>query len=363
MFAMGAPVLSTTWPIKWAFTGSLDLARALRYGPTMNCWSVRLALLVISTLAFPCFCPAPLIYRAGEGWTYEAVGSEGKWQRARAKDQLEVAQQAFGKKDYSLALKAARATVKKWPLSDYAPQAQYLVGQCYEAKKQDEKAFAEYQKVLEKYPKIENYQEIIKRQYEITNRYLGGQWFKLWGYIPFFPSMEKTTVMYEKLIKNGPYSEVAAQAQMNIGTASEKRSDFPTAVKAYERAADRYNDKQQVAADATYKAGLAYNKQAKTAEYDQGIAGKAIATFTDFIALYPQDPRVPAAQKIIDGLKLEQAQGSFKIAQYYEKTKRWKAAQVYYNEVLVKDPNSPFAAEAKLRIDILKIRTSAPPPK
>ena len=152
--------------------------------------------------------------------------------------------------------------------------------------------------------------------------------------------------MYEKLIKNGPYSDVAAQAQMNIGAASEKRSDFPTAVKAYERAADRYNDKLQVAADALYKAGLAYHKQAKTAEYDQGIAGKAIATFTDFIALYPEDPRVPAAQKIMDALRLEQAQGSFKIAKYYEKTKRWNGALVYYNEVLVKDPNSPFAAES-----------------
>ena len=329
----------------------------------MNRWSVRLALVVICTMAFPHFCPAPLIYRAGEGWTYEQVGSEGKWQRTRAKDQLEVAQQAFTKKDYSLALKASRATVKKWPLSDYAPQAQYLVGQCYEAKKQDEKAFAEYQKVLEKYPKIENYQEILKRQYEIANRFLGGQWFKLWGYVPFFPSMEKTTAMYEKLIKNGPYSDVAAQAQMNIGAASEKRADFPTAVKAYERAADRYNDKTKIAADAFYKAGLAYNKQAKTAEYDQGIAGKAIATFTDFIALYPEDTRVPEAQKMIDALKVEQAHGSFKIAKYYEKTKRRNGALVYYNEVIVKDPNSPFAAEAKQRIDYLKSLTPAATPK
>ena len=329
----------------------------------MNRWSVRLALVVICTMAFPHFCPAPLIYRAGEGWTYEQVGSEGKWQRTRAKDQLEVAQQAFTKKDYSLALKAARATVKKWPLSDYAPQAQYLVGQCYEAKKQDEKAFAEYQKVLEKYPKIENYQEILKRQYEIANRFLGGQWFKLWGYVPFFPSMEKTTAMYEKLIKNGPYSDVAAQAQMNIGAASEKRADFPTAVKAYERAADRYNDKTKIAADAFYKAGLAYNKQAKTAEYDQGIAGKAIATFTDFIALYPEDTRVPEAQKMIDALKVEQAHGSFKIAKYYEKTKRRNGALVYYNEVIVKDPNSPFAAEAKQRIDYLKSLTPVATPK
>src|SRR5215475_1759457 len=97
--------------------------------------------------------PAPLIYTPGEGWTYEAVGGEGNWQRTRAKDQLIVAQDLFDKKDYSTALKAANRTVKVWPLSDYAPQAQFIVGQCYEAKGMDERAFKEYGKVLENYPK------------------------------------------------------------------------------------------------------------------------------------------------------------------------------------------------------------------
>ncbi|HWH70391.1 MAG TPA: hypothetical protein VNT26_13475, partial [Candidatus Sulfotelmatobacter sp.] len=98
----------------------------------MNCRSIRLLLILVCLLAFPFRSPAPLIYTPGEGWTYEPVGGEGKWQRPRAKDQLEVAQTAFDKHDYSLALKAARRVVRVWPLSDYAPQAQQLVGRCYE---------------------------------------------------------------------------------------------------------------------------------------------------------------------------------------------------------------------------------------
>src|SRR5438477_30392 len=144
--------------------------------------------ILIVTLAlvlFPYRSPAPLIYRPGEGWTYEPVGGEGKWQMTRAKDQLDVAQAAFDKQAYSLALKAARRVVKVWPLSDYAPQAQYLAGRCLEALGKQEKAFKEYQKVLEKQPKIANYQEILQRQVVITDQFLSGKWFKLWGYIPF----------------------------------------------------------------------------------------------------------------------------------------------------------------------------------
>jgi len=316
------------------------------------------AILIIGLLVVlvPFRSPAPLIYRPGEGWTYEPVGGEGKWQMTRAKDQLDVAQAAFDKQAYSLALKAARRVVRVWPLSDYAPQAQYLAGRCLEALGKDEKAFNEYQKLLEKHPKTANYDEILRRQFEIANKFLAGKWFKLWGVIPFFPSMEKTSDLYAKIVKNGPYSPVAPQAQMSIGKAREKQKNYEAAVKAYEIAADRYSDRSEIASAALYRAGLAYNKQAQTSEYDQTTAGQAINTFRDFMTLYPNDTRVPEAQKIISSLRVEQARGNFEIAKFYEKYFKWNGAMVYYNEVVVQDPNSPYAAEARQRIDILKQR-------
>ena len=42
----------------------------------------------------------------------------------------------------------------------------------------------------------------------------------------------------------------------------------------------------------------------------------------------------------IDALRYEQAQGAMKIAKFYEKKKQFDGALVYYNEVLLKDPNS-----------------------
>jgi len=334
---------------------TVDLLTMRGYGAPMNRWS--LLLIGFCLFAFPFRSSAPLIYTPGEGWTYEPVGGEGKWQRPRAKDQLEVAQGAFDQHNFGLARKAARRVVRVWPLSDYAPQAQYLVGRCYEELGNDERAFKQYEKALEKHPKMLNYQEVLQRQYEIANKYLGGKWFKLWGYIPMFPSMERTAEMFDKIVKNGPYGEIAPQAQMNIGLARVKQRNYPLAVKAYELAADRYHDRPKVAADALYRAGLAYNRQAQAADYDQSAAGQAIATFTDFMTLYPDDRRVPEAQKIITMLKTEQARGNFQTAKFYEKRKKWNGALVYYNEVLLQDPNSPYASSARQRIDELKKRT------
>ncbi len=320
-----------------------------------------LLLLVALAVLVPVRAPAPLVYTPGEGWTYEPVGGEGKWRRTTATNQLLVAEAAFDQKDYGLALKSARYLVKSWPLSDFAPSAQYLVGRCYEAKGNDARAFKEYQKILTQYPKSDKINDVLARQFEIAGRYLGGQWFKLWGFIPLYPSMERTAEMYDTVVKNGPYSEVGPLAQLCIGSARDKQHNYPEAVKAYETAADRYHDRPQVASDAIYRCGISYQKQASTADYDQSMAGKSIAQFTDFVALYPDDSRVPEAKTIMTDLKTEQARGNFEIAKYYEKRKKWNGALVYYNEVVLYDPNpnSAYATEARKRIDTIKQRLQA----
>src|SRR5439155_15454545 len=98
-------------------------------------------------------------------------------------------------------------------------------------------------------------------------------------------------------------------------------------------------------------------RQAQKAEYDQSVAGQAIETFTQFMVLYPNDTRLAEAQKLIGDLKTEQARGNFQIARYYEDKKRWKGAEVYYNEAFSSDPGGPYAEAAKKRWDALKKRT------
>ncbi len=320
-------------------------------------------LLAATVVLLPSRSPAPLMYVPGEGWYYEPYGMDAKWQRTRAKDQLEVAEQSFTNKNYKVTLHAAHRVLRVWPLSDYAPRAEYLVARCLETQGKDEAAFNAYQKIIEKYPKSGQFNEVLWREYEIANRFLAGEWFKLWNLIPLYPSMDETAKLYDKIVANGPYSEVAPHAQMRIGAAREKQKNYADAVKAYEKAADRYHDQPVIAADAMYRAGITWEKQADTAEYDQGAAAQAIAAYTDFMTVYPDDKRVELAQKSVVKLKAEQVRGSFQIARFYEKGHKWAGAIVYYNYVLQLDASSPLAAQARQRIEILKPRLTGIPEK
>ena len=320
-------------------------------------------LLVAAVVLLPLRSPAPLMYVPGEGWYYEPYGETAKWQRTRAKDQLQVAEDAFAAKNYSVTLRAASRVLRVWPLSDYAPRAAYLLGRCQEVDGKDEAAFNSYQKIIEKYPKSSQYNEVLWRQFAIAGRFLNGEWFRLWNTIPLYTSMDETAKLYDKIVANGPYSEVVPHAQLNIGAAHEKEKNYADAVKAYNTAADRYNGQPLIAADAMYRAGVAWQKQADTAEYDQSAAAQAIAAYTDFTVVFPDDRRVATAQDAITRLKAEQVRGSFEIAQFYESNHKWAGAIIYYNDVLQLDANSPLAAQARQRIEILKPRLSAAPQK
>lgn len=324
-------------------------------------------LLLLAAALLPFRSPAPLYYTPGEGWYYEPYGTKADWMRPRAQDQLDVAEQAFTNGNYSVTLHAAHRVLRVWPLSDYAPRAEYLIGRCLEQSGKDEAAFNAYEAIIQKYPHSGDYEDVLWRQYYIANRFLDGEFFRLWGTIPLYRSMSETAKLFSTIVTNGPYSAVAPHAQLRIGAAHEKGKDYPEAVKAYAAAADRYYNQPVIAADALYREGVAYYKQASTAEYDQGTAGQAIAAFTDFLTLYPDDPRADNAQKAIGLLKNQQVEGSFKIAQFYEQNKVLNAQQrrdgalVYYNQVLQLDPNSPFAAKARQRIEQMKSQLSPPP--
>ncbi|HTR43290.1 MAG TPA: tetratricopeptide repeat protein [Pseudomonadales bacterium] len=317
-------------------------------------------ILLILAVAFigmlPFRSPAPLYYTPGEGWYYLPYGTKSDWQRPRAQEQLQVAEQAFKLANFTIAERAAHRVLLLWPLSDYAPDAQYLLGRCYEQAGKDQAAFNAYQTIITKYPNSTHYEDVLWRQYAIGNRFLGGEWTKLWNLVPFFPSMDVTAQMFGQIVTNGPYSDVAPHAQLRIGAAREKQKDYDAAFRAYAVAADRYHDMPTISADAIFRMGVSCYREAARAEYDQSMAQQAIDTFNDFMQLYPQDRRVPQAQKAIVVLKAQQVLGAYMIAEFYEDSKKWDGAAIYYNQVIQLDPNSPYAIPARKRIEALRPR-------
>jgi outer membrane protein assembly factor BamD len=305
------------------------------------------ALLTVLAFAFlmPVESPAPLIWTKGEGWTWEHAGVRIG---TNPVDQLKIAQALQAKKDYRGAIDAYRRVIRRWPQSNSAQDAQFGLAECLSGIRYYYQAYKEYQKLIEKHPNTSHFDTVLQRQFEIGNLFLAGERQKAWG-IRWFPSSERTIEIFETVVKNGPYSPVASEAQYRIGLTYEKQGDYLAAVHAYEKILERY-PKSPIAETAQFQIGAAYKKESQRSEYDQNAANQAIAAFTDFLLRYPDSEKVPLAQQYQVALKEEQAKGLFSIGRFYEKSKEYKAALIYYNDVIETNPKSDWAAHAKDKV-------------
>ena len=311
-------------------------------------------LLSMFCTALPTNCPAPLIWRKGEGWSFER---EGVTTATNPKDQLEQAKRLQEKKQYDNALSAYRRVVRRWPTSFAAQDARMGTAECLGALGYYYKAFKEYQNLIEKHPNSPHFETALQRQFEIGNLFLGGERHKIWRF-RIFSGLDKAVEVYEQVVKNGPFSKVGPDAQFRIGLVFEKQKDYISAVHAYEKFLERYAH-HPLAEDAQFEIGWAHLKEAGRAEYDQNNANRAIAAFSDFLLRYPSSRKGTRAEELRAGLKHEQSQGLFHIGEFYEKRKNVRAALIYYNEVIEQNPRSDWANRAQQKVTMLSPRPGA----
>src|SRR5271154_6683912 len=292
---------------------------------------------------------ATLVWRPGEGWSDE---SGGDIPASSSRDQLDLAHKLEAQGERDAALRAYKGLLRRWPLSFFAPEAQYRVGKILEDEGDFYTAFQAFQKMVTKYPSSEYFDQALDEQYRIANLYLAGEPQRIWK-IPVGPSMERTIELYERIIKNAPYGTYAPQCQFNIGQAREQQRKYTDAVDAYQVVLDNYPT-SSVAANAQYQIGYAWMKSCRLGDYDLGAAKKAVDAFQDYLVRYPTSDKAVQAQENIEKLGSKQTQGAFDVAKFYETQHESRAAFIYYNEVVREDPNSAQAQIAKKRIQELR---------
>jgi len=315
-----------------------------------------LAALAATALLTTGSLPAALVWRPGEGWVNESSGETLAASDARAA--LQIAREMEAKEAWKEALAGYRTIVRRWPLSSTAGEAAFKMGLMQERMGDFWAAYKAYQVVVEKYAGSQYFDLAIERQYNIGNLYLAGEPQRIWK-IPLLPSMEKTAEIFAAVIENAPYGKYAPASQFKIGLAHEKQKKWSDAIAAYNKLLDRY-PKSDYADDAQYQIGYAWYQASSQADYDQSAAEKSIEAFQDFTIRFPNSEKLAQAQTYVQELNGRRLAGTLNIARFYETQKNFSAAIIYYNEVIQFAPDSPEAAEARQKIDVLRTRMENP---
>jgi outer membrane protein assembly factor BamD len=216
------------------------------------------------------------------------------------------------------------------------------------------KAAQSYDVLAEKFPKSEHFDESIAALFRIGEMYLVGRKVKILG-IPFKASMDEAANIFAAIVRAAPYGKYAARAQFDIGRAREKQGANEAALASYQSVVEKFpND--PLAVDAQYQIGYIWSKAMRSGTYDPNAAAKAKTGFEDFLYRHPNSEKSAQARENLKGLEHKQTSTAFEIARFYDKQKHYRAAAIYYNDVIRQQPDSREGDRAKKRISELRAK-------
>ena len=307
---------------------------------------------VIAGLTFAELSSASVIFRPGEKAKYVAPGEEEM--NGKAEELFHTGQAAEKEGNLKRAVRAYKSLVRRHPKDALAPGAVFRAAELQE-QRQDLIAAAEmFRWLVEHYPSSPHFDEAIEAQFRIGEIYLAGKKLKVLG-IPFGSSMDRAAEIFAAVVRTAPYGKYTARAQFDIGLAREKQGASDAAIEAYQAVVTKF-PKEPVAADAQYQIGYIWFKAARAGTKDLAATTNARTAFQDFLFRYPNSEKTAQARSNLEMLEHKQTATSFQVAKFYDKQKNYRAAVIYYNEVIRQQPGSTESERAKKRIDQLRVK-------
>jgi tetratricopeptide (TPR) repeat protein len=273
----------------------------------------------------------------------------------RAADMYAAAQrdEAGGKR--GAAMDAYRKIVEVYPYTSMAPAAQFRIGAGYEAEEKFVRAFEAYQELNDSYRQSPQFSEALERQFRIAMMGRSERISSVFG-IKKKLDYEKLVEMLQSVIDNAPQGPNAAEAQMEIAKVYEEEQLADQSITAYKKVADTY-PRSPMAAEAAAKVGEGYLEKIRDGSRDMSNVVRAAEATEEAQSLFPTAtiPDGTDLSATSDAIGEAAAEASYKTGRFYEKKGNYRAAMIYYADVL-KAPGSSHFEEVRDRVNEMSTR-------
>jgi len=268
------------------------------------------------------------------------------------KEQFAFAKGFYDQKKYEEAKREFRKLVRNYPKSFEASESQYYLGVIDEAQDNLYEAFKTYQKVIDKYPFSERIQDIIEREYKIGEAFMEGK-AKRKAFGMELPVENPSIEIFSKVVENSTYGPLAPAAQYKLGLILKELQRYYEAEEAFNKVISNYPESSWVEAS-KFQIASCQAATSRGSDYDQVATSEAKQKFEQFVREHPDAALSYDAQKNINQLRQKEAESDYNVGRFYEKQRAYDAARVYYNELVDKYSDTPWAAKAIERLRIME---------
>lgn len=232
--------------------------------------------------------------------------------------------------------------------SPFAQEAEYYLGVGFFHLEEYDLANKHLGYYLKKEVTGQNLEGAIQSKFLIAEAYKEGAKKHLMG-LQAMPKWlggeEDALIIYDEVIAALPNHELAARSLFSKAQLLHKSLDFDESIQTYQTLIRRF-PKHTLAPESYLGIAQAYLSQCQAEYPNPDFLELAQINLRKFRLDFPGEERASQAEQMLLAMKEIYASNLYEIAQFYERTKKFQAARLYYTRVISKYPDTKLAAQA-----------------
>ena len=161
--------------------------------------------------------------------------------------------------------------------------------------------------------------------------------------------VQAAAALFDEVERQHPYSEWARRAQLMSAFSYYVARDYTSAIRAAQRFLSIHPGNKD-APYAYYLIAISYYEQISDVQRDQKITEQALVALREVERRFPQSEYAADARLKIDLVRDHLAGKEMDIGRFYEKSGKWTAAQIRFQNVVENYQTTSHAAEALYRL-------------
>ncbi|MEM7175952.1 MAG: tetratricopeptide repeat protein [Chlamydiota bacterium] len=248
-----------------------------------------------------------------------------------------------------------RNLIRDFPDSPFTLDAHYYLGLAFFSLGDYELANNNFSNYLKTDLSPKFFDEVIQYKFAIAQAFESGSKRHLFGreHMPrWLPAYDEAIEIYDEVIAAVPRSDLAAQSLHRKGWLLLELKEYQKSVVAFQTLIRRF-PKHPLAPESYLGIHSVYLAQCKNEFSDASRLDLSRLNLEKFKLHFPTEPRLETAKKMVLDLEETLAKELFEIGGFYRRTKKSRAAAMYYITILKRYPETKTAKKAKKRLDRL----------
>lgn len=247
--------------------------------------------------------------------------------------------------------------IQDFPESPFAREAYYYLGFAYFQLQDYEMANIYFSKYLKEELTPKFFDQVIRYKFEIACKFEEGAKRHVFGWerMPkWFHAYEEAIEIYDEVITTLPRDDLAAQSLYRKGNLLLIMEEYKKSIEAYQTLIRRF-PKHPLTPECFLGIANVYNTKCEKEFPDPNDLEQALINLRRFRSSFPGEPRLELAEKELLIMKEKFAAELYEIGEFYKRTKKYKAAAIYYATILKRFPETSFAERSQKRLDALDV--------